>query len=1670
MLSTVTASTVRNESDLANQHAIAVLGRILMLSADEFSLTLVRCNYQRLEQRTLQLLQDWVTVHADPLPIAWQVVTLSSEQTHLLSALQHHHQRAPDRALMVMGLSQRTDLGTLLEGMNRDRDEFRKQTPVPVVLWLTDDGFSQLTRLALDFKTWSAASVKIELSMQECLALWWETVEDLFEQLLIPREQLFLSNQALDLAPGCQRRRELESVHKQMHVTPVNQAMWHFIQGRDAFAAGDFSGAIALFQRSLVVWSRKQGSWTREPLHFKIPDNLVIKNPFLENKGLLLYHLGLCWARKAQQPGGEETDYWAKAQDRLGASWEIFAIKKRHAIAAQILLQLGYTLQQRRDWSALQQLGESALEETAIQNQPTALAQVYGFLAQVALGRREFEQCNHYVQQSLTLIADANLSHTQHLANLLLTLAKCQAQQGEPDLSLQTLERIRQELVEYWYSCSDYSLLTREQLYGDVLMQLRWFYFAQGQYWEAFERKQEHLNILRHHDVQVRSPDRHTPRSGEGTTTSDIWASSGRNQAVQDFLERLSRSDHRLTILHGSSGVGKSEFLRDDLIPTLERKILMAREVVPVLQDRYRDWEPNLCQQFQRCMPRSLAFPVTDTDSLLLHLQHNSERRLMTVLILDQFENFFVACSQPESRDRFYAFLGQVLQTPFTKIILAIREDTLNVLLTLEQNVNLQGIDDNILDRKIRYALKNLNCAEAQRALQSLRMHNAPPFELELIETFVQDLADTDGRVRPLELRLLGSQLQDRKITTLAQYQQLGPNPKEHLTIQALDTIIEDCGPENKTTAWRVLLSLTHDRNTRLLKTRSELWRLLVMDRPQTTARTVHSTDIMNADDPRVQQLDLILMVLVGSDLVVILQDGREHRYQISHDYLVPTIRRLYQERTDEAIEARFAQSERRLHRAWQQQRRAYLIGGVMGIVALGAGLWAGQVNQQRRLAQQNQLQAELRERSATAQVALVEGDPFTALTHAVRAGAQLQQHQITPQASETLTPSIFPLQTQPPVPTAVQLRVIATLEQALHQIWERNHLHGHQETVWDAAYTPDGQHIASVGHDGTVKLWSTQGQNLATLTDAEESLTSVALRPLNRGYEVTASGRNGQLYQWQVNGRFNRGRLRRQWLAHPEGAINAVVLSPDQRQLATASEDGMIKLWTVEGELLRVLTGHQAGVRWVAFSPDGQQLVSASKDQTLKRWSVNSGALQQTLRGHQSPVSYVAFSPDGETLASVGDEQTIYLWTRQGELLRRWDGHDDTILTVQFDADGQKLVTGSSDRTLKIWDLEGHLHHTLKSHRGIVTAVRFSPDGQILLSSSADKTVKLWQVGGQPRLQWSAHEGLVQSLDFEPQGQWLASGGNDHVAKLWTTSGRLHRTLQGHQDAIAAVRFAPNGQTLATASFDHQVGLWQPNGYLQQWLTGHRDKVIDVRWSPDGQLLASGSLDRTVRVWQRGGQFFQRFDDLQESVNAIAWSPDSQWLAATDNQDLLLWPREGSQFGEPTAFTSEHRDRVALNFLMDTMTPAVEEDSWLSSASYDNMVELWNREGAVVRQLSQVTDSVHRFQLSPDGEIFALITWDHRLQLWHWENELIHEWVSDQPQLTSLAWQADGSAIATGGSDGTIVMWRLDLDTLMKQGCRWLADYFQSHPNLTERDRDLCAVPDPNASNKRAN
>ena len=487
---------------------------------------------------------------------------------------------------------------------------------------------------------------------------------------------------------------------------------------------------------------------------------------------------------------------------------------------------------------------------------------------------------------------------------------------------------------------------------------------------------------------------------------------------------------------------------------------------------------------------------------------------------------------------------------------------------------------------------------------------------------------------------------------------------------------------------------------------------------------------------------------------------------------------------------------------------------------------------------------------------------------------------------------------------------------------------------------------------------------------------------------------------------------------------VTGLAFSRDGTQLASASYDGTVRLWDpATGQTIGTLERRTGWLRALAISPDGRQLASASGDRRVRLWDPASGQPTATLQSHSGWVRGVAFSPDGRELASVGDDGTVRLWDpASGQLISTLEGHTGPVNGVAFSTDGRQLASANDDGTVRIWDpATGQLTSTLEGHTGPVNGVAFSTDGRQLASASNDGTVRLWDPAtGQHTATLADHTGRVRGVAFSPDGRQLASASDDGMVRLWDpTASQSISALQGHSGWVRGVAFSSDGRQLASASDDGTVRIWDPaTGQATATLADHTGRVRGVAFSSDGRQLASASDDGMVRLWDPAtGQATATLQGHTGWVRGVAFSPDGRELAsASDDGTVRLWD---PATGQATATLQDHAGHV----LGVAFSP---DGRQLASPGDDGTVRIWDlASGQVTATLHGHTAWVNGVAFSPDGRKLASASNDGTVRLW--------DLASGQPTapfkghggpVIGVAFSPDGCQLASGSRDGTVRLW----------------------------------------------
>ena len=500
----------------------------------------------------------------------------------------------------------------------------------------------------------------------------------------------------------------------------------------------------------------------------------------------------------------------------------------------------------------------------------------------------------------------------------------------------------------------------------------------------------------------------------------------------------------------------------------------------------------------------------------------------------------------------------------------------------------------------------------------------------------------------------------------------------------------------------------------------------------------------------------------------------------------------------------------------------------------------------------------------------------------------------------------------------------------------------------------------------------------------------------------------------------------------HEAGAL-AVAFSADGEMIASASEDGTIKLWKPDGELINTLEGHEGDIWGLAISPDGRTIASASNDKTVRLWQ-RDGTPVKTIEDHKHKATAVAFSQDGALIASADQSGVVKVWQQDGTFLREIDAHQDKVDAIAFSPVNSLLATGSGDGTIKTWKLEDVLDRTNSkispentfSVGDTVRGLDFSPDGKTIASANADYTIKLWKPGSSEHTVVfsdsgeDAHNNVVYSVAFSPNGQLIASASSDGTVKLWQPDGFLRATFAGHENGVLDVAFSPDSKTIASASYDHTIRLWQENSSnaLLSVLKGHKAGVGDIAIGSQTDTIVSSSWDGTLKLWQPNGAFIDTFGAGEGEIDSVAISPNEQTIAAGhEDGTLALW----------TIADKTSTEFRAHNEWIKSVAFSPTDGQAIASASSDGTIKLWRPNGSLIRKLDDHQSDVRQVVFSPDGQLMASASSDKTIKLWQQDGFLLKTLERHKAAVNSVAFSPDNDLMVSGSDDSTLMLWRRD-------------------------------------------
>ncbi|MBK8136036.1 MAG: hypothetical protein IPK52_09365 [Chloroflexi bacterium] len=466
---------------------------------------------------------------------------------------------------------------------------------------------------------------------------------------------------------------------------------------------------------------------------------------------------------------------------------------------------------------------------------------------------------------------------------------------------------------------------------------------------------------------------------------------------------------------------------------------------------------------------------------------------------------------------------------------------------------------------------------------------------------------------------------------------------------------------------------------------------------------------------------------------------------------------------------------------------------------------------------------------------------------------------------------------------------------------------------ISDVAWSPGGDRLIASSLDGFIGLWDSASGDVDHIITYEANTGKTTIAWSSEERFVAFGDFSGSVIVWDLD----EAGATYHFEEHSD-QVNDMAYSPDGTRLASASEDGTVKVWNAQtGALIETLT-YPGPVYALDWSPDGSQIAYGGADS-----SGNPPEVMIVDAPEIEPTPTPTFTEPFDDAITPGEYITALDWDSDGsrlvfgtgQLLLPWPSEEGgaggsrilvierggnllyevsvpySTVAVEIDPTGETLLI--FDVIPYLWDLQTGEMILRRNSEGLALqtgtwnpstgSLLFTPVfGSLVYDAATWENLSYFADFLLPSGRFSEGQRMADSV-WSPDGIHVASSTTFGPIYVWDSSnleGVLEATFTGHSASIQDTVWSPDGTLIASGDVDGNVFVWNAQtGAVVTELDGHTDAILDMDWRPDGQQIITTSLDGTMRAWTwpSGAMNVVQSGTV---VSAVAYSPDGMELA----------------------------------------------------------------------------------------------------------------------------------------------------------------------------------------------
>ncbi|KAL0481894.1 intraflagellar transport protein 80 [Acrasis kona] len=290
---------------------------------------------------------------------------------------------------------------------------------------------------------------------------------------------------------------------------------------------------------------------------------------------------------------------------------------------------------------------------------------------------------------------------------------------------------------------------------------------------------------------------------------------------------------------------------------------------------------------------------------------------------------------------------------------------------------------------------------------------------------------------------------------------------------------------------------------------------------------------------------------------------------------------------------------------------------------------------------------------------------------------------------------------------------------------------------------------LYSCGDDKTVWRWNLNGEPLAKVCDSDSFITDIHWLPVPT--KKAANTQNDVFVLGGADGSFSliskSGRIDKIVKDAHLGAVVCVRWNHEGTALVTGGEDGVLKIWSRNGQLRSTLATTGKCIYSATWGPptviEQNILFTSGKDLIIKPLHATSSAKQMQWKAHDGIVLKVDWNILSKFIVSCGEDGKYKVWDSHGRNLYSSAPFDYSITSVSWSPDGETFAVGSFN-TLKICDKTGWAYTRKSTNTGSILNISWTSDGTQLAAAGGNGEVCFAQLV-ERQLEW---RNLVVSIN----------------------------------------------------------------------------------------------------------------------------------------------------------------------------------------------------------------------------------------------------------------------------------------------------------------------------------